>query len=353
MSAPDAPGVSFDEQSAAEQFAALRHGVGGRLLVRDTVTVRGPDATSYLQGQCTQDIEVLAVGTSAEALLLSPQGKIEGYVRVTRRTDDEFLLDSEAGSGADVLARLQRFKLRVKVELEPGTASVLCLRGPGAGAAAADLELAGSALAYTWGPVGGVDILGVGDDVSMPAGVVPCGEEAWEALRVALGVPTMAAELAGRIPAEVTALLTRCVSFTKGCYTGQELVARLDARGNKVARQLRGLVVAGDGLPMVGDVVTLPDGAGTGSGAGGVRAARSSGDLATTDDDDVPGDVADDVEGPGGGAGSLGVLTSVARVPGVGVAALAFLHRRLVPPAAVSVGGGRLAAEARQLPLFS
>jgi folate-binding protein YgfZ len=332
--------VCFDEGSVAEQFAALRHGVGGRVLVRDTVTVRGPDATSYLQGQCTQDVEVLAVGASAEALLLGPQGKIEGYVRVTRRADDEFLLDSEAGTGADVLARLQRFKLRVKAELEPGAAEVLCLRGADAATVAADVGGAGTALAYAWGPVVGVDVLGVPAGATVPVGVVPCGEEAWEAMRVAAGIPTMAAELAGRIPAEVAPLLERCVSFTKGCYTGQELVARLDARGNKVARQLGAVVMAGQELPAVGDDVMLASDA---VGAGG----------AVPPDDGDDDHASNGAEGGGGRSGAVGALTSLARIPGVGVAGLAFLHRRVVPPAAVLVGERRLVGEARQLPLLT
>jgi tRNA-modifying protein YgfZ len=72
-----------------------------------------------------------------------------------------------------------------------------------------------------------------------------CSLEAWESVRIEAGIPRMGAELDERTIAAEADLLDRSVSFTKGCYTGQELVARLDARGNRVARHLRGLVVTG------------------------------------------------------------------------------------------------------------
>ena len=84
----------------------------------------------------------------------------------------------------------------------------------------------------------GVDLLGRGP--GRPDGVRAVLVEAWESVRVEAGIPVMGAELDERTIAAEADLLDRCVSFTKGCYTGQELVARLDARGNRVARHLRG-----------------------------------------------------------------------------------------------------------------
>ena len=184
------------------------------------------------------------MGGSADSLILTPQGKLDALVRVSRTGPDELVIDVDAGFGAVVAARLARFKLRVKVAIEPLAWRVVALRGPLAATVAGPAgEGAGTALApgFSWNGVSGVDLLGespaVGDEVRA------CSARAWESVRVEAGIPVMGAELDDRtIPAEAE-LLERAVSFTKGCYTGQELVARLDSRGNRVARHLRGLVM--------------------------------------------------------------------------------------------------------------
>ena len=237
----------------AEDYAALRRSAGARLVRRDGLRVTGPDAASYLQGQCSQDLAPLAMGQTTETLLLSPQGKLEAYLRVTRTADDGFLLDVEDGFGPTVLERLQRFRLRVKADLTPVALQCLSARGPDARAAVAAV-VAEARLDFSWGGAAGVDLLGSAVEASS-APVHWCGPAAWEALRVEAGIPVMGAELDGRTIAAEAGLLERAVSFTKGCYTGQELVARLDARGNRVARHLRGLVgEAGPGaVPDAGD----------------------------------------------------------------------------------------------------
>ena len=95
-------------------------------------SVRGPDAISFLQGQLSQDVEQLAVGASAPSFLLQPTGKVDAWLRVTRTADDEVVLDVEPGFGEAVQARLRRFLLRTKAELEPARWSGVALRGPGA-----------------------------------------------------------------------------------------------------------------------------------------------------------------------------------------------------------------------------
>ena len=101
-------------------------------LGRDVLRVSGADAVEYLQGQLSQDIAALGVGESADSLLLTPQGKLDALVRVSRTGDDELVLDVDGGFGEAVAARLARFKLRVKVAIEPLAWRCVALRGPGA-----------------------------------------------------------------------------------------------------------------------------------------------------------------------------------------------------------------------------
>jgi len=83
-----------------EDYRSLRHEVGAVWVPRDVVRTAGPEAVSYLQGQLSQDVEGLPLGGSAESLLLSPQGKIDALVRVSRTGDDQILIDVDGGFGA-------------------------------------------------------------------------------------------------------------------------------------------------------------------------------------------------------------------------------------------------------------
>jgi folate-binding protein YgfZ len=101
-----------------------------------------------------------------------------------------------------------------------------------------------------WPGLAGVDLIGT--DPALPPDVPECGLDAYEAVRIEAGVPVMGREVTDRtIPAEL-GILERAVSFTKGCFTGQELVARMDARGGQAPRQLRGVVVGTNLIPPVG-----------------------------------------------------------------------------------------------------
>jgi tRNA-modifying protein YgfZ len=239
----------------------LRMSLGAVPIQRDVVRVHGPEAVAFLQGQLSQDVDALAVGQSAPSLLLQPTGKVDAWLRVTRLGDDEVLLDVAAGFGESVHARLRRFKLRTKAELEPAAWSGLALRGPGA--ADVDVPRGAMGLAAGWPGVDGVDLLSDGELAL--AGVPLVDPAALEALRIECGVPAMGAELTdATIPAEAGQwLIAASVSFTKGCYTGQELVARIDSRGGNVPHPVRGLVVTGD-PPPTGSVVEV-DGASVGT----------------------------------------------------------------------------------------
>ncbi len=235
------------------QVAALRHGAGAFLLGRDVFSVRGDDAESYLQGQLSQDVLALGIGATADSLLLQPDGKLTALLRVTRVDAQGFVLDTDAGFGDAMVARLKKFLLRSKVEIERLPWRCLALRGTGVSAAAAGLltvleEGGALRLPFEWNGWSGIDLLGPKDVIldpaagSMPEGIVPCDRDAVEACRIVSGIPAMGSELTDKTIAAEAGLVDRSVSFTKGCYTGLELGARLDARGNNVPRRLVGVI---------------------------------------------------------------------------------------------------------------
>jgi folate-binding protein YgfZ len=222
-------------------------------LERDVVRVAGPEALTFLDGQLSQDLKPLEVGGSSDSLLLQPQGKVVALVRVTRAGDDEYLLDVDGGWAHEVIDRLERFKLRTKATIEVVDGwRCLALRGPRAHEAA-------TGAAADWPGLPGVDVLG--PSVEVPDGVPLVDADVYEATRIEAGVPRMGSELTeDTIPAEATGVIERAVSFTKGCYTGQELVARVDSRGGNVRRRLCGVEFDNDAVPGAGTELPGEDG---------------------------------------------------------------------------------------------
>ncbi len=302
---------------SGDDYRSLRDGLGAYRLRRDVLAVTGPDAAAYLQGQCSQDLDGLAVGSAVDSLVLEPDGKLTALVRVTRTADDAFVVDVDGGFGDAVAARLARFKLRSKLTIESLDWPAVALRGPRVAEAPPVVggELLG--LPFAWNGVAGLDLLGPDAETVVTGldGLRWCGDEAWKALRIEAGIPTMGRELDGRTIAAEAGLVERTVSFTKGCYTGQELVARLDARGNRVARRLCGIVLDAP--------ATEP---------GGLVGA----DLTVADGD---GKV-------------VGAVTSAAWCPGVGaVAGLAYVHRSVDHGTAVAAGDPSVVGRVAPLPL--
>jgi folate-binding protein YgfZ len=206
-------------------------------LARDVLGASGPQAADFLQGQLSQDVLAMADRSSSWSWVLAPTGKVDALVRVTRLTHEDWVLDTDAGWGEALLTRLNRFKLRTKVELTARPWRVLGLRNAVAN------TTAGAVVAQPWPYFRGVDVMG--HEVAVPDGWALMAAEAYEAERIVAGLPKMGAELTEKtIPGE-TGLIDLTVSFTKGCYTGQELVARIDSRGGNVPRRLRGLVLDG------------------------------------------------------------------------------------------------------------
>lgn len=181
---------------------------------RDTIRVEGPDAAVYLQGQISQDVDAIGVGETAWSLVLQPNGKLASWFRIHRVAEQEFLLDTDEGHGSGLVARLERFKLRTDATIDVS-------------------------------------------DTQLPAPVTWPGapDPSDERQRILAGMPKMGAELTDEtIPGEGgQQLIDLSVSFTKGCYTGQELVARIDSRGGNVPRPIR--VIQADGELAVGDEV--------------------------------------------------------------------------------------------------
>jgi folate-binding protein YgfZ len=243
------------DQAAEEQ--ALLAGRGAVWLRRDVVRVAGPDAVSFLQGQLSQDVAALAEGSSALSFVLQPTGKVDALVRASRLGTDEMLLDTDGGFGDAVVARLRRFKLRVKADIDP-IPGWRCLRIPSAASTGPTRSASGAAgldLPTGWPTLPGEDRLG--PDPEVPSGIQLCALEAYEPVRILAGVLHLGAELTERtIPAEA-GIVDLTVSFTKGCFTGQELVARIDSRGGHVPRHLCRLIAEPGPVPPPGAVIEV------------------------------------------------------------------------------------------------
>ena len=214
------------------------------IIERNVVVARGPETISFLQGQVSQDVD-MAVGESRWSLLLEPTGKVAAWMRMTRLDEEAVQLDTDAGFGQPMVDRLARFKLRTKCEFD-AVQAVQCVAVRGQ---------AGDGLPIVWPGVDGYDLLDT--DVS-PEGLEV--RDDYERARIAAGVPAMGRELTeATIPVEAGQwLIDASVSFTKGCYTGQELVARIDSRGGNAPRPIRGLRI--DGNVEVGSAVSADDG---------------------------------------------------------------------------------------------
>jgi folate-binding protein YgfZ len=210
--------------------------VGGPVwceIERDAVVVTGPQAESYLQGQCSQDVAAVDTGRSAWTFLLQPTGKVEVLARITR-TGDGFVLDTDGGFGDALEARLRRFLLRTKATVERPAWRCIAVRRTGTTLVTTNAALVASA---PWHGLPGFDLFG--PDPEPPLLARPVDRAAYARARVEAGWPAMGAELTSdTIPAE-SGVVREAASFSKGCYTGQELVARIDSRGGHVPRYLR------------------------------------------------------------------------------------------------------------------
>ncbi len=184
---------------------------------RAFVRVSGPDAGDLLQRLVSNDVEGLAVGDSCDALLLTPKARVIAPLRVVRRAEDDFLVLTEPELGETVRTHLQRVRLRAQAEI-----------------ASEEHE--------SWLVLGGEEVLD-----ERPDGEEIAADEL-ERWRIESGIPRWAREIDDRVLPAEAGLTETHVSFTKGCYPGQEPIARQHYRG-KLNRRLRVLHVEGDDVP--------------------------------------------------------------------------------------------------------
>ncbi|HEX5527093.1 MAG TPA: folate-binding protein [Solirubrobacterales bacterium] len=257
-----APTVELDAQyrQLREECGLVDRSERGQLLVS------GPEAAEYLQGQLTNDTEAIEAGEGVYAALLDRKGHMQADMRVLRPGEGADLwLDLEPEGLEAARRHLGMYKIGREVDVVDASAerAILSLIGPRA------VEIAGSAPlpensceAVT---IGGAECLAVGTaagiDVFVPAserdrvwdallaaGAVEVSPEAAEILRIESGRPRFGAEMGTEtMPAEA-GIVEQAVSFTKGCYIGQETVARLHYKG-KPNRHLRGLRLSAPAQP--------------------------------------------------------------------------------------------------------
>jgi folate-binding protein YgfZ len=308
--------LSTDYRAITEACGLLDRSERGKL------ALSGADAAAaFLQGQVSNDVEGLAVGAGCYAAFLTPKGKMLGDVRILN-AGDELLLDTERVALQALFNMIRRFSVGYQVDLHKRTLErgLLSLIGPDSSRATGVDDLSPEEHAHVLATIGGVPARAVRTDVGIDllcdsadldalrsgleeAGAVPVAEAAVECLRVEHGRPRYGIDLDDSVIPQEAGLNERAVSFTKGCYVGQETVARLYYRG-KPNRRIRGLQLSGAAEP--GEELTF--------------------------------------EGR-----MVGRLASVAQSPRFGPIALALVRREAPPGVTVSVGDA-VTAQVTELP---
>ncbi|HTX47412.1 MAG TPA: glycine cleavage T C-terminal barrel domain-containing protein [Solirubrobacteraceae bacterium] len=217
---------------------------------RGKLALTGAGAKEFLQGQITNDVLALAPGTGCYAAFLTPKGKMLGDLRVLD-AGDELLLDCERVALQELFDMIRRFSIGYEVELHKRTleCGLLSVFGPDAVAGVPEAEHA-----HVLGSLGDVGVRAIRTDVGLDLlcdaadvdalkrtlDVPELTEEQAELGRIEQGRPRYGTDLDDSVIPQEAGLNERAVSFTKGCYVGQETVARLFYRG-KPNRSLRGL----------------------------------------------------------------------------------------------------------------
>jgi folate-binding protein YgfZ len=257
----DAIAVELDAQyrQLREECGLLDRSDRGKLIVS------GAEAAEYLQGQLTNDVEALTPGEGQYAALLDRKGHMQADMRVLRTSPEEIWIDTEPEALTAALRHLEMYKIGREVTVVDVGAgrAILSLIGP------RSVEIAGTAalpeLAWEATAVCGIECLAVGTgtgidliakaagaqrlrEALLAGGAAEVDAEAAEIVRIEAGTPRFGAEMSAEtMPAEA-GIVERAVSFTKGCYIGQEPVARLHYKG-RPNRHLRGLELSAPAEP--------------------------------------------------------------------------------------------------------
>ncbi len=300
------------------QYRAMREGVALVDPGRAALRVSGAEAVGFLQGQVTNDVDALEPGRGCYALLLNPKGRILADMRVLMLSPEELLIDSREHD--TLRSKLSMYTIGRDARVSDAEMSVLSLVGPSA-TAALGLEPPEAEHAFVQGRLGELNVIAVRTDAgvdllfaSADTGSVEALlgekasqraiEEAAEIVRIESGRPRYGIDMsADNLPGEV-GLEQRAISFTKGCYVGQEPVARMHHRGHP-NRHLRGLRLS---LPA------------------------------------APGDALE------AGGKQVGAITSACVSPALGPIALAFVRREVEPGALIEVSSSNAAATVLELP---
>jgi folate-binding protein YgfZ len=260
----EAAGAVFCERAGheiARDFGDLagEYGAAQRLSDRSArafVGVRGRDAEKLLQSLVSNDVEAVEPGGSCLAFVLTPKGRPVADLRVWREAQDAFVLEAEPELQDALAAIVRRYRLAARAEIadDRDRLASISVLGP--------LDAAPGVLVAD-GPLGH-EVLGTPEAVAavwrtlVAAGYRPIGSDAFEIARVEAGVPRFGAEIDDSVLPAETGLVGQTVSFTKGCYVGQEPVARLHYRGHP-NRNLRHLLSLDGALPSVPAELALGD----------------------------------------------------------------------------------------------
>ena len=289
---------------------------------RGKLALTGADTKRFLQGQVSNDVEALVPGAGCYAAFLTPKGKMLGDLRILD-AGDELLLDTERVALQELFNMIRRYSLGFAVELHKRTLQrgLISLLGPKAAEVVGVEDLAPVEHAHRAAEVTGVPVRAIRTDLGIDLlchaadsdrllaglrelGIPEVSETAADCVRVEHGRPRYGVDLDDSVIPQEADLNHRAVSFTKGCYVGQETVARLFYRG-KPNRQLRGVRLAGPADP--GAEIMF-------------------------------------------GGRSVGKLTSVTDSPAFGHVALALVRREAPPGSRVAVGADAVQAVVVELP---
>jgi tRNA-modifying protein YgfZ len=256
-----------DYGDVTSEYLALRNGGGYLTDFSEIVWATGPDAVTFVDGQASQDVAAMTPGGTARSFFLGPKGKLVALSWLLRGAGRVGMI-VERGRGADLVAHLEQFKFRVDVGLTLDERPVSEGWGPdlrvraelmGLDAATAWIEQDGSLVALLVAdPLSRLVLVGSDSRTMDGLGLVPVGAIAADAVRIEAGEPSMGVDVDERTIPQESGLVDQAVSFTKGCYVGQELVARIDSRGH-VNRRLVGIAMSDNVVPPPGASVVAGD----------------------------------------------------------------------------------------------